>query len=224
MNRRHRNTIIGSAAALVLVAGGGAAVAATDVLSPREANEAVLSDAAEQLGVEPSELTEALEQALKNRVDDEVDAGRLTEEQGERLKERIESGDVPLFGLGPPVGHGLHVHFPGLDTAASYLGMTEAALSKSLAEGNTLAEVARERGKPVDGLVQALTKEAADRLEEAVDDGRLTEAQKDEMLDDLKEHITDFVNGDIGPRFKEGPGFHRVPEGPEPPGSTAFAA
>ena len=37
-------------------------------------------------------LTDALKQALKNRVDAAVEAGRLTEEQADELKKRIDSG------------------------------------------------------------------------------------------------------------------------------------
>ena len=86
----------------------------------------MLNDAAKQLGVEPSALSAALKKALENRVDEAVTAGRLTKAQGDELKQRIESGDVPLFG-GP--GFGFHERgalFGGVDAAASYLGLTDA--------------------------------------------------------------------------------------------------
>jgi hypothetical protein len=67
------------------------------VLSPKEESQAVIDDAAERLGVEPSELSDALKEALKSRVDAAVDAGRLTEAQGEALKERIDEGQTPLL-------------------------------------------------------------------------------------------------------------------------------
>ena len=40
------------------------------MFSPSEESKAVIDDAASQLGVEPSELSDALKQALKNRVDE----------------------------------------------------------------------------------------------------------------------------------------------------------
>ncbi len=222
MTRSHRNTIIGSAAALVLVAGGGAAIAANGVLSPQQESDAVVSDAAEQLGVEPSELSEALQQALQNRVDAAVEAGRLTEEQGEQLKARIQAGEIPLLGIGHGgPGHGPGGHLADLGAAASFLGMSEANLRTALQEGQTLAEVAKAQGKSVDGLIQALTGAATERLEEAVADGRLTEAQKDSILESLDDRITDLVNGDIGPRFRGGPGFSPPQQNES---SAAFAA
>jgi hypothetical protein len=188
------------AAAALAVAGGGVALAATESWSPEEEARAVIDDAASQLGVEPGELSDALKQALKNRVDEAVAAGGLTEEQGARLKERIDSSDVPLplgvFGL---KGFGHHATPLGsFSSAATYLGLTEVELRSRLADGKTLAEIARDEGKSVDGLVQALVKAAETKIDAAVDAGRLTKAQADEIKADLEERTRDLVNGESG--------------------------
>ena len=203
----HMRKIAVGAVALLAVAGAGGAIAATQ-LDPRQESQAVVDDAAEQLGVEPSELTAALKEALANRVDAAVAAGRLTEAEGEAMKERIEAGEVPLFGLGGP---GLHRHHVDLDTAADYLGMSEANLRAALDDGETLAQLARARDKSVAGLVDAMTKAATAELNEAVESGRLTDAQRDSIVAGLKERVTDLVNGRVGPRFERGMG------GPPPP-------
>jgi hypothetical protein len=208
MERMKRKLAVGGAAALA-VAGGGVAVAANQ-WSGEETSDAVVADAAAELGVEPAELTDALQQALSNRVDEAVEAGRLTEEQGAELKERIESGDFPLFG-GPHRG-GMHHHgfLRGLDEAAQYLGLSKEELRAELADGKTLAEVAREQDKTVDGLVDALVNEAKQDLNTAVEEGRLTEEQRNAMLENLEERITDLVNGELrgptGPRMERAPG------------------
>jgi hypothetical protein len=188
------------------VAGGGAAIAATQIGSPKEESQAAVNDAAQQLGVQPSALTNALKKALENRVDAAVAAGRLTKEQGDELKARIEAGDVPLLGV-PGYGHGdgPHGHFLDLDAAATYLGLTEEALHTQLESGKTLAQIAQDRGKSVDGLVAAIYDAAKKRLDAALSAGRITKAQEDAILADLKQRITDFVNGN-GPRFR-GPGL-----------------
>ena len=129
------------------------------------------------------------------------------------MKERIDAGEVPFFGLGPR----LHEHFGGpfhgkLEAAAEYLGMTQAQLREALEGGKTLAQVARDRDKSVDGLVDALVKGADEKLQAAVEAGRLTEAEKSEMLEGLRNRITDMVNGRF-PRLSK-PHFHRdAPEG-----------
>jgi hypothetical protein len=209
MARRYRLAIVVVAALSVLVA--GAAVAATRALTPEQESQAVIDDAAKQLGVQPDELSDALEQALNNRVDEAVEDGRLTREQGQRMKERIDAGDAPLFGLAPGGPERRH-HFDHgpvpakFDAAARYLGMTQEELRRALEDGKTLAQVARDRNKSVDGLVDALVAPAKQKLARAVEEGQLTEAEKTEMLSRLREHLTEVVNGRPPRLFHPGPG------------------
>ena len=200
-----RKLVAGAVAGLAVAGGGAAAVAATQAGSPQEDSKAVVEDAAKQLGVQPSELSNALKQALKNRIDEAVKAGRLTEEQGKELKERVDSEAFPLLGPGLRGGHhGLAGPFHhGLDAAADYLGITEAQLRQQLEDGATLAEAAKKEGKSVDGLVDALVADAEQKLNEAQAAGRITEAQKQKALTELRERVTAFVNGERpegGPR------------------------
>ena len=213
----------GVAGAALVVAGLGAAgaIAASDLFSPSDESKAVIDDAASQLGVEPSELSDALKQALKNRVDEALDDGRLTEEQAEQLKERIDADDYPLLfgrgGHGGPGGYGRHGHLDVLTTAAAFLGMTEAELREEL-EDKTLAEIAKEKGKTAAGLVQQLVATQTKRIDEAVADGRLTEEQAAEIEAGLEERMEALVNGDHRgprdgrhPRFWPGSGSPRAP-------------
>ena len=204
---RKRMKLAAGAGAALAVAGGGAAIAATGS-SPQAESQAVVNDAAKQLGVDPTKLSSALKQALANRVDAAVKAGTLTDVQGKELKAQIQAGTFPLF-AGPGFrgdhhgGRGFRHH---LDAAASYLDVTETALRTSLDDGKTLADVAREKGKPVDGLVTALVADETKELDAAVTAGRLTKAQRDEIVSGLKERITALVNGE---RPAGGAGFGR---------------
>ena len=215
--------VLGTALLAVIVVGGG--IAATKALTPKQESQAVIDDAAKQLGVSPDKLSSALKQALKNRVDEAVKSGRLTKAQADRLKQAIDDGDAPLFGLGPRWFHDHghfgfrgHVHGPfaqGLKAAADYLGLTRAQLMTELRGGKSLAQVAKAHGKTADGLVDALMKQADEKLDQAVKNGRITEAEKTEMLAGLKQRITDLVNGRFPtpPRF-----FHRfAPDGDREP-------
>jgi uncharacterized protein YidB (DUF937 family) len=199
-----RKVVAGTVAALA-VGGAGAGVAATQLgSSPREENQAVLSDAAKQLGVQPNELSNALKKALEDRVDAAVAAGRITKAQGEELKQRIESNDFPLFA--PPVlgfGHFgfFHHGLPGLDAAASYLGLTERQLDAKLDSGKTLAQVAKDQGKSVDGLIAALKADLKQKLDQAVADGRITKAQENQALSDADQRLENLVNGTFMRRF-----------------------
>ena len=207
--KKRMKLAVGAGAALA-VAGGGAAIAANGS-APQAESQAVVNDAAKQLGVTPAKLSDALKQALANRVDAAVKAGKLTEAQGKELKARIQADTYPLFGGrgGGPGGHHRIGFGHHLGAAATYLGLSEAELRASLEAGKTLAAVAKERGKTVDGLVSALVADATKELDAAVTAGRLTKAQRDEIVSGLKERLTALVNGERpahGPRF-EGPGF-----------------
>ena len=209
MRKSTRRTLIAGAVAALAIVGGGAAFAAQSGSDPSAESKAVLNDTAKQLGVDPTKLDAALKQALANRVDAAVKAGQLTEAQGKELKARIQADSFPVLGLrGGPGHHGRGFHH--LDAAAAYLGVTEAALRTSLEGGKTLAQVAKEKGKSVDGLVAALVADKTKELDAAVTAGRLTKAQRDELAANLKERVTAHVNGERpagGPGFRGGHGF-----------------
>jgi polyhydroxyalkanoate synthesis regulator phasin len=228
MTRRKIVVLAGASAVALLGVGLGAAgaVAAQRILSPNDETKAIIDDAAKQLGVKPEALSNALRKALENRIDDAVAAGRLTKEQGETLKERLESGDYPLF-FGPrgPRAHvfgggfGLgHVwRFELLDAAASYLGLGEADLREAL-QDKTLAEIAKDQGKSASGLVQALVNAQEKRIDEAVADGRITKDQASALEANLEDRMQALVKGEL----RDGglgrhPGLWRGPASPRGP-------
>jgi len=202
-----RRKVIAGAAAALAVGGAGAGIAATKLShSPSEESQAVVNDAAKQLGVEPNKLSNALKKALEDRIDAAVADGRLTKAEGDALKKRLESEGVPL--IAPPLGfghfgpggfrdHGLH----GLSPAAKYLGLSQSQLESKLESGKTLAQVAKDQGKSVDGLVSALKNDLQQKLDQAVSAGRLTKAQEQKILAATDQRLNDLVNG----KFPAGP-------------------
>jgi hypothetical protein len=224
MQRSTKRKLVAGGVAAVAVAGSGAAVAASQMGSPKAESQAIVNDAAKQLGVTPSALSNALKTALKNRVDAAVKAGRITKAEGDRMKARIQAGDFPIFG-GPHLDRHFHMFGPHLDAAASYLGLTRAQLQSQLSQGKTLAQIAKDRDKSVDGLIDALVADEKKELDAAVSAGRLTRAQADELLSGARQRFTDLVNGRMptfrhrfGPRGGFGPGFGpgRFGSGPPP--------
>ncbi len=223
MNVSRKGRIITGAVAALAVGGAGAGIAATRLArSPGEESKAVVSDAARQLGVEPSKLSAALKKALENRVDAAVADGRITKAEGEAMKKRIESDDFPIFGPRGPgpgrfgdFGHREHFHHfgpVGLSAAASYLGLSKSELRSKIEAGKTLAAVAKEEGKSVEGLVAALRADLQKKLDQAVAAGRLTKEQEQEILSDADEHIQAFVEGKFPPPGRhEGWFRHRMP-------------
>jgi len=169
-----------SLTAIVLATGVSSAVAAD---RPSFADEV-----AKNLGVTPEKLRAAFKAALVARVDAAVKAGRLTPEQAAKLKERIEKANG--LGLGARKGFAAKRKAfgnrigkrAGKGPAATYLGMTREALMAELKKGKSLAQVARDKGKGVDGLVAAMVKPFQERLAKAVEAKRLTQQRADEIL------------------------------------------
>ena len=210
-----------AAAGIALVAGGGGAYAATRDTSPtpQQEQQAFLDDFAKHLGVSSSSVVSAFKAALADRIDTAVAAGRLTKAQGDALKARIQSAQVPFglgplgfgfgfkFGLGPGVEFGRHGDV--LSAAATYLGVTETALATELKSGKSLAQVAQEKGKDVNGLVTALVKAEKADLDQVVKNGMLTQAQEDGIVSALQAKLTALVNNTFPGRlafgFRAGP-------------------
>ena len=97
-----RQKVFAGLVAGLAVAGGGGAVAATQLHDYSAESKAVVADAAKRLGVTPSQLSSALKAAIEKQIDAAVADGRITKEQAAELKQRVESGDFPLVGIGGP--------------------------------------------------------------------------------------------------------------------------
>jgi ribosomal protein S20 len=200
---RRTRLLVAGLVVLVVALGAAGAVAATKAFSPSEESQAVITDAASQLGVTPAALSSALRKALEKRIDAAVAAGLLTKDQAAALKQRIESGSFPLVGPGlfgghgPGFGFGHPGHLASLDAAAAYLGLSEVELRSQLASSKTLADVANAQGKSVSGLVDAMVSSAEKRIDQAVSDGKLTTEQAAAMKSSLRDRVTQLVNGDL---------------------------
>ena len=222
-----RKVAIG-AAGIVVLAGAGGTYAATHRTGADE-RQAFLDDAAKRLNVSPKALDDALKGAFSDRLDAAVTAGRLTRAQADEIKQRLEADGLPFLG-GPKPFPGGHGPFPGpgshggplfgaFDAAAKYLDLSQEQLFRQVGAGKSLAQLAKDRNKSVDGLKQAIEDAARAKLDAAVKAKKLTQAQEDELLKGLGSHIDEIVNNTgPGPRFSErhrgGPRMWGPPGGP----------
>jgi hypothetical protein len=113
-----------------------------------------------------------------------------------------DPGELFRFGWGGPAAL-------DLEAAADYLELSPDELREELADGNSLADIARDEDKSVDGLVRVLVEAAEERIDDAVASGRLSKNQGEELTEDLEERIRDRVDDEL-PRF----GFERDFEWP----------
>jgi hypothetical protein len=108
-----------------------------------------------------------------------------TQEDGTR-------GDRPFMDGRGPGGHGMMLG-RGLDTAADVLGVTDAELRSALEEGMSIADVAEDQGVDVQEVVDALVAAATERLDQAVEDGRLEEDRAEEIKAALPQRVAAMV-------------------------------
>jgi hypothetical protein len=190
-----RRFVIG-AAGLAALSGGGVAYAVNQRSGLGGERQAFLNDVAGRLHVSPGALQSAISGALSDRLDAAVKAGRLTQAQADTIKQRIkQNGGAPFLG-GPP-----HPFFggpggpfvAGFDAAAGYLGLTPQQLHDQLESGKSLAGVASDRNKDLNGLKKAIQDGAKARLDTAVKNKRITQAQENRLLSGLSRRIDTLV-------------------------------
>ncbi|MBC7222882.1 MAG: hypothetical protein H5T59_01160 [Anaerolineae bacterium] len=78
---------------------------------------------------------------------------------------------------------------PLIGVVAEELDMSVTDLVAELEAGKTLAEVAQEKGVALDTLVEAVVAPRAEALQQAVEEGRITQEWADLMLDHMRETV-----------------------------------
>ena len=195
--RTHALAVAAVALAIAAV-GTGVALATGSSQTPQQRHDAYIASVAKHAGVSADTLKAAMKAAAIEQVDAALAAGEITKAQADAAKQRIESGATgPFGGFGGHMGMGPGMGHDGgfLTAAADYLGLTQVELRTQLAAGTSLADVAKAKGKTVDGLTQAIVKAETAKLDAAVKAGRITSDQEKQILAQLELRIGDMVNG-----------------------------
>ncbi|HWH28083.1 MAG TPA: hypothetical protein VNU26_03815, partial [Mycobacteriales bacterium] len=184
-----------------LALGAGLAVAGLTfgtVLAPALAAAASGEEtAAEAVGHRVERLEDVLQALVDDGTIDPAQRDRVAEHLAENGPHRgghgLGRGHRPGHGPGGPGfgpgGRGIGALKVGLDVAADKLGLSAEDLVTELRSGKSLADVAEEKGVPVEDLTAALKAEAVERIDEAVADGRLTQEEATEKKAALDEHL-----------------------------------
>lgn len=107
-------------------------------------------------------------------------------------------------GQNPPLGVG-RGNWGGPDNslvamAAKVLGMEQTALVVELNTGKTIAQVAQTKGVALDKIVTAFVQPHVDWLNQAVEDGKITQAQADQYIATMKANVTAKLSAPFTPR------------------------
>jgi hypothetical protein len=176
--------LAGGGAGLVLTSGGFAGASAA-------LPSAVVVDDTGSDATRGSRLAEVLQPLVAD--------GTLTQDQLEKVIEALVANAPGRDGRGGHDGRdgrggrGERGR-PGLEAAATALGLSPAELGAELRGGATIADVAAEQGVAVQAVIDAMVAELTAHLDEHVASGDLTRDEADAKLAKATERITDLVN------------------------------
>jgi hypothetical protein len=149
---------------------------------------------AANLGVTPDELEQAFKEAALQGVDEALAAGRITEQQAETMRERIESGDG-LRGAHRRHHQRMHnVRAAIVESAATAIGITPDDLRAELRAGNSIGGVADAHGVTRDAVKAQITSDATAKLADRVAAGAITQEQADAALAKLTQRLDDILD------------------------------
>lgn len=176
----------------------------------------LVSRVAEKLGVSEDEFVDAWNESAIDIVDEKVESGELTEEQGAAIKERIENSDGVWVPHRPHHGH----HPRGLMLIATasqtVLDTEDGELREAFMNGESLLDVALEKGFTEEQFTADLLAEIQSILEQKVEDGDLDQENADAIYERISENISEIINhtkGD-GPPWDGGLGLGQRGFGP----------
>jgi hypothetical protein len=86
--------------------------------------------------------------------------------------------------------------------AADAIGVTKDELKAAVKGGQSIAELAKSKGKSVDDVKSAISKALSDRIDKAVADGKITAGQATKAKDRLPKLVDRLVNRHRGDRAK----------------------
>lgn len=151
----------------------------------------------------------------------------------------FKGGPGPLPGAALPNGPGFGIGFGlrgiggSIDSAAKALGISSQDLLKDLANGQSIADIAKSKKVDVGGIISTLVTDAKSRIAAAVKAGHLSQDQANKLETNLQGMISNVVNnagpkgfghfGGFGRRGGFGPGGFG-PKGPATGGSGAVSA
>ncbi len=165
------------------------------------------------LGISVEEYEAAIDAAETQVLDEAVADDWLTQEQADRLRERLNADPgLGRWGKGLPFG-GRMSGMPGFwgmrgeslfSIAAEKLGMELSDLMSEFQDGKSIADVAAEKGVDTQEIADAYLAQYEEKLADAVADEDITQKQADLMLENMAEQVADQLEAACGGCFSGG--------------------
>jgi polyhydroxyalkanoate synthesis regulator phasin len=184
-----RNTLVIGAIVAVLGLGAGALAvqAAPAATTSTDYRQVFIDKLAGILHKSPKETADGIKKASEQTIDQMVKDGKITQAQADKMKQRIASGKGFGFGGERRGHHGDSALKQDLRTAkinamAKLFGLSPADLQAQLKAGKSIKDLQQAKGISDEALKAARHDAVKPILDKAVKDGKLTQAQADQML------------------------------------------
>jgi DNA-binding CsgD family transcriptional regulator len=155
-----------------------------------------LAEIAAAQGVSAEAVIELLTKQHEAKLAEAVKAGKLTQEQADKLKEKTAER-VKAFVENPHVGrgHGFGGKWHLKDNAEllALLKIDAEKLKEEWKAGKSLAEIAAAQGVSTEAVIELLTKQHEAKLAEAVKAGKLTQEQAEKFKANWENRVKQMV-------------------------------
>ncbi len=134
-----------------------------------------------------SEATAEINQAVAD--------GKMTQERADQLISRLpEAYTAAVNGEFRERAMGARVAAGVVQLAADQTGLSVQEIRQQLRDGQTLADVLTANGVDVNAFIDTAVSEVQERLAQAVENGRITQEQADERVEEFRERLTERIN------------------------------
>ncbi|MGC8874661.1 MAG: hypothetical protein ACP5SI_09500 [Chloroflexia bacterium] len=166
----------------------------TETSGPFDFRERFRQAIANILGISVEAYDKAVEQARDQVLNEAVSEGWLTQDQADRMRERMELGlGFGPWGKGRGFGRGFGWGVDLISVAAEKLGMSASDLVGALRDGKSIAQIAQEKGVDVQTIADAYIAKLEERLKQAVAEGKLGQKMADWMLEQARKQVNDWL-------------------------------
>jgi hypothetical protein len=159
------------------------------------------------LGISVDEYEAAVDAAEDQVLDEAVADDWLTQEQADRLRERLDAAPgfgrwdkgFPFMGRMPGVKGVWGMRGESLySIAADKLGMELSNLMAEFQDGKSIADLAAEKGVDTQEIADAYLVQFEEQLADAVANEDITQKQADLMLENMAEQVTSQIEAACG--------------------------
>jgi ribosomal protein S20 len=158
-----------------------------------------VAQVATEHGVDPASVVNAVVTALTQRIDEAAAQGKIDANRAEQAKQKLPDVANRLVNE-TKQRRGFRILKDAAKAAAKEIGVSDSDLKQARKDGKSIAQVAKDHGKSVDDVVNAIVKAATTDIDQAVKDGKLDAKKADEIKQKLPDRVKQLVNRE--PRAK----------------------